>query len=88
MPTIITSTQKKFQIFPQNKKTFTTDEITERIGGLTQPLFLGSIWIFHNVDGLRLGMDYNVEASRLLKIPLPSIVCGNVPLTTIFPVPV
>ena len=67
---IIKVNQSVIDIFPNNKKYFTVEEISFRLDGIVQPVFFDNVWFFYNPNGLKVGMTHNYEAARLLGYPV------------------
>lgn len=70
MAKMITVDNKMIDIYPINGKKFTIEEIHSKLGGLVQPLFISKVWVFYNIDALRMGYAYNQKASEVLKVPV------------------
>lgn len=67
---IIKVNQSVTDIFPNNKKYFTVEEISFRLDGIVQPVFFKDVWFFYNPNGLKMNLNYNYEAARLLGFPI------------------
>ncbi len=67
---IIKANQQKNDLFPENKKYFSIEEISFILDGIVQPVFFSNVWFFYNPNGLKMQLSYNYEAARLLGFPV------------------
>lgn len=65
---LITDKNERILIEPMNRITYSVREISNLIGGIVEPLFLGNYWIFRNKNTENLNL--NSKLTDVLNIPI------------------